>query len=136
MANISHKPDEKTRAEVLALTGFGTSQADISTYLGIKEKTLRKYYKEELETGTLRANSTIARALYKKAVGGDTTSMIFWLKTRAKWRETDRLELTGADGGAVEISHLDKRLEDVLKGDPEARKTLAELYAKAFRNKD
>jgi hypothetical protein len=30
--------------------------------------------------------------------------MIFFLKTQAGWRETNRTEITGADGGAVKIT--------------------------------
>jgi hypothetical protein len=43
---------------------------------------------------------------YREHVPPDTTAMIFWLKNRRcnEWR--DRRELTGADGGPVEISWL------------------------------
>jgi hypothetical protein len=34
------------------------------------------------------------------------------LKTQAGWRETNRHEHTGADGGALEISWLTKPTED------------------------
>lgn len=40
--------------------------------------------------------------LYSKALDGDTTSMIFFLKTQGKSRGyVERQEVTGADGGAV-----------------------------------
>jgi len=40
------------------------------------------------------------------------TAQIFWLKTRARWKETPTtLEPTGADRGPLEIIHL--LLEDV-----------------------
>ena len=85
------------------MAGFGVRNDDIATYLGITEKTLVKYYKEELATGAIRANATIAKTLFQKAKDGDTTACIFWLKTRAGWRETQKVELTGADGGAVNV---------------------------------
>lgn len=67
----------------------------------ISENTLRKYFKTELETGTVKANAKIARTLFEKAAGGDTTAMIFWLKTRARWKEPQHVELSGPDGGPV-----------------------------------
>lgn len=83
---------------MLALAGFGTRHEDIATYLGVTRPTLRKHYKEELATGSIKANSAVAKTLYKLAIDGDSRSCMFWLKTRAGWRETDRHEITGADG--------------------------------------
>jgi hypothetical protein len=42
--------------------------------------------------GKARAIGVIAQGLINKARSGDTTSMIFFLKTQAGWRETGRLE--------------------------------------------
>lgn len=58
-------------------------------------------------------------APYKERIAPSTTAAIFWLKNRqpARWR--DRQELTGKDGGPIEIKSLaeqvaerEKRLED------------------------
>lgn len=68
----------------------------------ISENTLRKHFGPELATGKVKSNAKIAQTLFNKAVGGDTTAMIFWLKTRARWKESHSLELTGADGGPIE----------------------------------
>jgi len=95
---VPHIPTEKSRAEVLALAGFGTRHEDIATYIGVTKKTLYKNYREELDTGAIKANSAVARTLYKLAIDGDSRSCMFWLKTRAGWRETDRHEITGAEG--------------------------------------
>ena len=85
----------------LALAGFGTRHEDIATYLGVTRPTLRKHYKEELATGSIKANSAVAKTLYKLAIDGDSRSCMFWLKTRAGWRETDRHEITGAEGAPL-----------------------------------
>ena len=87
-----HVPTEKTRAEVSALTSFGIVQDEISTYLDIDLKTLRKHYRRELDTGTTRANAAMAKRLFDAGIkDGSVPAMIFWLKTRARWRETDNL---------------------------------------------
>ena len=44
--------------------------------------------------------------LFNKAKGGDTAAQIFWLKTRAQWRETSRVEQTGADGGPIKTEEV------------------------------
>jgi predicted transcriptional regulator len=97
----SHKPTEATRQTVQLHTMVGTTQGDISRVLGIDEKTLRKHYRGELDLSKAKANATIGGALFNKAKGGDTTAMIFWMKTQAGWREKQELEVTG-DIGRVE----------------------------------
>ena len=97
-----HKPTEKSRAEVLALASYGTNQNDISAYLGIQKDTLEKYYRPELTTASTRANAAVARSLYRQAVENqNVTAMIFWLKTRARWRETNHLDISSEDGSLV-----------------------------------
>lgn len=85
---VLHVPNDRTRGQVEALAGYlGLPQAEVAACLGITEKTLRKHYRAELAHATVRANATVAEALFAKAIGGDTAAMIFWLKARAKWSE-------------------------------------------------
>jgi hypothetical protein len=76
----------------------GTTQADIARVLDIDEKTLRKYYRDELDLAKAKANATIGGALFNKAKTGDTAAMIFWMKTQAGWRERKDLNHTSEDG--------------------------------------
>lgn len=98
MSRKPHEPDDKTRKTVEAMASYGIPQEDIGRVIGIDDKTLRKYYEYELATATAKANSQVAQRLYKKCLDGDTSSMIFWMKTRAKWSETIKNEHTGANG--------------------------------------
>ena len=89
----AHKPDARLRRAVLHMTGHGIPQQAIANTIGITEKTLRKYYRDEIDTGVPRANNAVAANLYAIATdrdgGGPTvTAAIFWLKTRAHWRDT------------------------------------------------
>ncbi len=85
-----HEPNEKTRAEVGALVSFGNTQEQIAEHLGISVDTLARHYRNELDNSVVRANAKVAAKLFRKATEGDDLSaMIFWLKTRGKWREKD-----------------------------------------------
>lgn len=91
--NKRHDPTSESRAEVAALVSFGESQSAIATYLGISHDTLERKYKEELKNSSTKANAKVANCLYKKATKeNDLSAMIFWLKTRARWRTTDKKE--------------------------------------------
>jgi len=87
MSRSPHKPSPESRAQVEALSGYGVRQDEIALYLSIDAKTLRKYYKKEIDTGHIKANVGVTRALHKNATEGNVTAQIFWLKARAGWRD-------------------------------------------------
>jgi hypothetical protein len=98
-----HLATADTRNKVYNLSIVGTRYEDIALVLGVSSDTLTKYYKDELELGRIEANAAVAGTLYEKAKQGDTSSMIFWLKTRAQWSEKNTTELTGEGGSPINI---------------------------------
>lgn len=70
------------------MAAYGIPETDIARVVGIDEKTLRKHYREELDLGETKANAQVAGFLFNAARNGNVTAQIFWLKTRARWRET------------------------------------------------
>jgi hypothetical protein len=99
-----HKPTKETRTLVESTSGLGLPHEQIAILVGIDDKTLRKHYREELDLGKAKANGQIAKTLFSKATAGDTTALIWWTKTQMKWAETQKHELTGADGGDLVVS--------------------------------
>jgi hypothetical protein len=93
-----HEPTNITRQTVKLHGTVGTPQEVIADILEIDAKTLRKYYRRELDLSSAIATANMAGNLYQKGMGGDTASMIFWMKTRANWRETTDLNHTSSDG--------------------------------------
>ena len=94
----AHQPTDESRKLVETSSGLGLPHESIAALLGIDDKTLRKYYREELDIGKAKANGQIAKTLYQKALAGDTTSLIWWTKSQMRWSETVKQEVTGADG--------------------------------------
>jgi len=95
--NNEHIPSEQERKQVEAMASYGVPQGEISTVLGITPKTLRKHYRKELDTAATKANAMVAGKLYKNCMDGKEASIFFWLKTKAKWRETNHLDLTSGN---------------------------------------
>jgi len=98
---IEHIPDDKSRSLVKTFAAVGTRYVDIAHKLGITDDTLRKHYKPELEDGRIDANAQIANTLFQQAKKGNMTAAIFWLKTRAGWKETNVTEFSGGEGTEV-----------------------------------
>lgn len=100
---MAHKPTDELRKQVTSAVIAGVQQDTIAKIVGIAPMTLRKHYRDELDYGSDRANSEIAKTLYQQALDGNVGALIFWAKTRMGWRETNRTELTGADGGPIQF---------------------------------
>ena len=98
-----HQPTDATRKQVEALASFGVPRDEIAKVVGVCGTTLVKHYGETLDVAATKANSLVAQSLFNRAVKGDgsaaTSAAIFWLKTRAGWREKDVHEITGPNGG-------------------------------------
>lgn len=94
MPRKQHEPTKATRDTVSMHALVGTPQEIIADVLNIDSKTLRKHYRKELDIALHQANASIGGALFNKAKNGDTTAQMFWLKTRAGWRERRDIDLT------------------------------------------
>src|SRR3982074_3103879 len=87
MSRRAHQPDPSQRLQVEAMAAYGIPETDVARTVGIDPKTLRKCYREELDLGTTKANAQVAGFLFNAAKNGNVTAQIFWLKTRARWKE-------------------------------------------------
>ncbi len=113
---------DEQRRTVETMAAFGIQQPYIAQAIGVSEDSLQRHFRAELDMGLVKANTKVAQNLYRMATGQGREALgaaCFWLKTRAKWRETSEVRVTGKDGGAIETNGTD----------PEARSVLAELKA-------
>ena len=91
MGRRAHRPDPAQRRQVEAMAAYGVPEVDVARVLAIDPKTLRKHYREELDTGQIKATAKVAESLFRKALGDGSqsvTAAIFWLKTRGGWKES------------------------------------------------
>lgn len=131
-----HEPTKVSRDQVLAFSGMGLTHLQISKLLGISLPTLYKNYREELDTAEARMNFNVANNLYNIATDpthkSGAQAAMFWMKTRARWRETNRLEHTGADGQPIATTNNTMRTIDASVLDAEQRQTLRQLMEAAL----
>jgi hypothetical protein len=98
--------NETVREKVRHLAGVGVRQDDIARIIGCTAKTLRKRCRDDLDRGVAEANAIVSGSLFAAAKGGNVTAQIFWLKTRAQWRETavpDDLASDRDAGGSLPV---------------------------------
>jgi hypothetical protein len=75
------------RADVRRFAEIGTSYVVIARIMGMSATTLTRRCRAELDAGVEVANARIALTLFETAMGGNTTAMLWWEKTRAGRRE-------------------------------------------------
>ena len=103
---------DKVNALIDELTG---NVSMVARSLNISRTTLYNYInshptvKAKLDEAREKMIDNVESKLYSKALDGDTTAMIFFLKTQGKSRGyVERQEVTGADGGAVLVKWDDE----------------------------
>ncbi|MGB3667888.1 MAG: hypothetical protein WA963_13075, partial [Bermanella sp.] len=99
---VTHVPTKGQRDTVSLHAMVGTPQETIASILNIDSKTLRKHYRDELDSALAKANATIGGSLFNKAKNGDTSAQMFWLKTRAGFSEKKDIDITS---GGQKLAH-------------------------------
>jgi len=114
------EPTDVERKQVEALSGYGLPIDQIAVLVrdGIHVDTLRAHFSNELISGKAKANGQVGKTLFQKAMGGDTTAMIWWSKTQMRWAETQKIELGGDAKNPLKIEiqlEADTYLAAILK---------------------
>jgi hypothetical protein len=102
----AHVPTPQTRAAVWMMSATGVTLENIGLAMGVHKVTIARHYKQELDRGLLEANNRVAASLFKLATTpgpSQAVSCMFWLKTRGKWQEIHKTEVSGAGGGQLII---------------------------------
>jgi hypothetical protein len=96
-----YKPEFAALAKNYCL--LGAKDDDLERFFEVSQRTIQSWkndhpdFADALRAGKDIADSLVARSLYDKAVGGDTTACIFWLKNRQKhaWRDRHEIDHSG-----------------------------------------
>lgn len=92
--------DDEKLAQVEALAAVLT-QEQIADYFGIGRTTFFRHCERQPEVlerykkGQMKAIGSVAQSLLTQAREGNLTAAIFYLKTRAGWKETQGVEVSG-----------------------------------------
>jgi hypothetical protein len=112
-----------TKENLILLSGWarnGLTDEQIAHNMGIGTSTLYEYknkyaeIRESLKENKEVADLAIENALYNKALGGDTTAMIFWLKNRKMkdWRDKRDVGLAMDDEKILTVKLTDLSKDD------------------------
>lgn len=81
------QPTEEKRKTVRAMAAVGVPHSQIAMVIKCDAKTMRKYFREDLDVAAAQATAQVGGRLFKLAMDGDVAACIFWMKARAGWSE-------------------------------------------------
>ena len=100
------EPTTDQRALVQNAAAFGINQADIANQLNIDEKTLRKHFREELNSGKFKVDMLAGRTVTELMKSGEERVRLdaakYYTARRMGWKETNVNEQVGKDGGPID----------------------------------
>ena len=134
MARKAFVVNEPVREKVRHLAGIGVPQDDIAKIIGCAPKTLRKRCRDDLDSGVAEANALVSGYLFANAKAGNVAAQIFWLKTRARWRERAVPEHPAADSDTEASSPVVLVLPDNGR-DPDLTQALCDAEEKRLSRK-
>lgn len=132
MSRKAHQPDPAQRRQVEAMAAYGIPEDEIARLVDIDPKTLRKHYRDELDLGATKANAQVAGFLFNAARNGNVTAQIFWLKTRARWKETATEHWHSGAIGTFDIAQVaDAALQHIISSSAESVQLIEEYETAA-----
>jgi hypothetical protein len=83
MSRPAYKPSADHRKLVRSLAAIGMRHDDITIVVGLRSpKTLRKYFRRELDAGCSEAIAAVSRVAFEMATSGNCPTMTeYWLST-------------------------------------------------------
>jgi hypothetical protein len=81
---IEYTPNPDHRRLVESTSGIGLPYNEIAALINVDEETLFEHYRREIEIGQAKANGQIAKAIYNKALDGDSASLKIWSDNQTK----------------------------------------------------
>lgn len=112
---MPRKPIEIDLAKVERFAAQGMTEAQIAAALGISQDTITRRkqndadFADAIKRGQAKGIAVVTNKLMEQVQAGNITAMIFFLKCRADWKETQRLDHTSSDGS---MSPKGKSLDD------------------------
>ena len=94
---------DEDQIELISGLSAVLNKVQLADYFGISDNTFREIEKRQPEVlsaykkGRSAQIASVAKNLVAKALGGDTASAIFYLKTQAGWKETKVVETHESD---------------------------------------
>lgn len=112
---------EKPSAQLVAvLMSQGLTKEDVAKVIGVTARQMRNYCKEDenlrkaYEVGETILKNQIVQKAVEMALDGDKDMIKFLLKSKFGFSESKKIEITGKDGGDININNKYENKDEVM----------------------
>jgi hypothetical protein len=116
--NKIDKRDRAMRESIQIMTAAGVKLSVIAKLLKMKPDKLREAFPDEVEYGDDILKSRMVNSLIQKALDGNVQALIFYLKSKANWKEATDKDVGSGDNVALSEVERTQRLMSILMGNP------------------
>ena len=115
-----HQPPTKDQIEKFSAAGLSLQQ--MASLLDMSHDTLERFMNKDpslrasIEKGRSKSVLNVAATAYNLAVSGDVPAMtMFYLKTRAGWKETHEVQVASTDDTKDQLKAMAEELRRIAK---------------------
>lgn len=95
---------------------LGATDQEMADFFEVAVTNLREWFNRHpqfgaaVRAGKMAADMNVATSLYRNAIRGNVMAQMYWLNNRRRlnWRQRQDIEVTGANGGPVEVTSLSR----------------------------
>lgn len=113
-AKVVPRATRRLQRIVERMISAGITKAQIAESIGISVGQLEYHFKDQLANGLSKSIALAEKSLYQRGLRGDTQALIFWLKSRAGWRDKDPMQLNQTVISNPDSDLSQKKIEQAL----------------------
>ena len=104
-------PRREYHDRIKLMAAIGIPHSQIAGVLKMSLETLHRCYRDDLDYGASSANTVVGGKIFEAAKRGESWACSLWAARRMGWKETTATELTGKDGGPIELTDIEARAQ-------------------------
>lgn len=124
--NKVHNRDKAVKEAIQVMTAAGVKKNIIARLLRMSPTRLSQKFSDEMEYGSEILTTRMVNALIQKGLDGNVSAIIFYLKSKAGWREIDRNDIPGAEGAAISDIERNQRLMSLFMSNPQFKEIIVQ----------
>lgn len=107
------------RESIQVMIAAGVKKSAVARLLGMTPANLSNNYHTEMEYGSDILTTRMVNILVQKGLDGNVPAIIFYLKSKAGWKEADKSDLQDADRAAISSIERNQRLMALFMSNPQ-----------------
>lgn len=130
--NVVHKRNKAMKEAIQIMTAAGVKKTVMAKILKRSMTYLNDNFSMEMEHGSDILTSKMVNALIQKGLDGNVSAIIFYLKSKAGWREVDRMDTPDGENASISDIERNQRLMSLFMNNPQFKTMMQQKQLEAI----